>query len=162
MIRSAIRLLEEEGKVYVRHGVGTFVVTPLPHTPNSLEKRMSVPSMIKNAGLEDGEKRERIKILQPTPEWQTLLQLQEDENVLIHEPIRTANDEPVVFFKNIFGQLLKGSPGSLHLEGNILTTNLKWIRAELYASIDKEQPELVAFIYGACHDPNFLVSQVNP
>ncbi|MFC0272268.1 GntR family transcriptional regulator [Metabacillus herbersteinensis] len=119
-VRSAIRLLEEEGKVYVRHGVGTFVVNPLPYTPSSLEKLMSVTSMIKYAGLEDGEKREKIKITQPLPEWSTLLQLQGDEEVIIHERIRTANDEPVVFSKNILPQNLvnesminKGSIGSL-------------------------------------------------
>lgn len=119
-VRSAIRLLEEEGKVYVKHGVGTFVVKPLPYTPSSLEKLMSVTSMIKFAGLEDGERREKIKIIKPTPEWRALLELQENEEVMIHERIRTANDEPVVFSKNILAQNLvnekmihKGSIGSL-------------------------------------------------
>jgi len=119
-VRSAIRLLEEEGKVYVRHGVGTFVVNPLPKTPNSLEKLMSVTSMIKYAGLEDGEKRESIKVLKPTVEWQDLLQLKEGEEVIIHERIRTANEEPVVFSQNILAVSLvnkkminQGSIGSL-------------------------------------------------
>ncbi|MCM3443187.1 GntR family transcriptional regulator [Metabacillus halosaccharovorans] len=119
-VRSAIRLLEEEGKVYVRHGVGTFIVNPLPQTPNSLEKLMSVTSMITHAGLEDGEKREKIKVIKPIPEWRNLLQLTSDENVVIHERIRTADSEPVVFSKNILAQKLvnekmihKGSIGSL-------------------------------------------------
>ncbi|KAB7672577.1 GntR family transcriptional regulator [Bacillus sp. B1-b2] len=119
-VRSAIRLLEEEGKVYVKHGVGTFVVNPLPITPNSLEKLMSVTSMIKYAGLEDGEKQERIKLIQPTNEWTELLQLEDGEEVIIHERIRTANEEPVVFSQNILAETLvkqkmihQGSIGSL-------------------------------------------------
>lgn len=119
-VRSAIRLLEENGKVYVKHGVGTFVVNPLPKTPNSLEQLMSVTSMIKYAGLEDGEKREKIKLEKPTEEWRNLLQLKEDEEVIIHERIRTANDEPVVFSQNVIAESLvkkkminQGSIGSL-------------------------------------------------
>jgi len=119
-VRSAIRLLEEKGKVYVKHGVGTFVVNPLPKTPNSLEKLMSVTSMIKYAGLEDGEKRERMKVDKPTDEWINFLQLEEGEEVIIHERIRTANEEPVVFSQNILAESLvkkkminQGSIGSL-------------------------------------------------
>lgn len=119
-VRSAIRLLEEEGKVHVKHGVGTFVVNPLPQTPSSLEKLMSVTSMIKYAGLEDGERRENMTVGQANEEWASLLQLNQEEEVIVHERIRTANGEPVVFSKNILPKKLvgdtlmdKGSIGSL-------------------------------------------------
>ncbi|MDK8641795.1 GntR family transcriptional regulator [Niallia taxi] len=143
-VRSAIRLLEENGKVYVKHGVGTFVVNPLPKTPNSLEQLMSVTSMIKYAGLEDGEKREKIKLDKPTEEWKNLLQLKEDEEVIIHERIRTANDEPVVFSQNVIAESLvkkkminQGSIGSLfdYLKKNAILISLELQRKLLFPFI---------------------------
>ncbi|WP_208585575.1 GntR family transcriptional regulator [Gracilibacillus suaedae] len=107
-IRSAIKLLEQEGRVVVRHGVGTFVVNPLPSLPNSLENLMSVTSMIMHAGLEDGERREKLRTEIPTDEWKELLQLQQEEQVIVHERIRTANHEPVVFSKNVLSSNLVG------------------------------------------------------
>jgi len=43
------------------------------------------------------------------------------------------------------GKILHGRPGVLQLDTEISNEHVKWIRAELYASIDHEKPELVAF-----------------
>ncbi|SEN84459.1 GntR family transcriptional regulator [Amphibacillus marinus] len=119
-VRAAIQRLANEGKLDVKHGVGTFVVNQLPIMPNSLEKLMSITDMIKHAGLEDGEQREKLVIEQPEKDWAKQLNLLSDDEVIIHERIRTANNEPVVFSKNIIPAKLvkddiiqKGSIGSL-------------------------------------------------
>jgi len=56
--RSAVRLLEQENKLLVKHGVGTFVVNLLPEIPSSLEKLSSIGALIQAAGLEEGERQE--------------------------------------------------------------------------------------------------------
>ncbi|ALC83480.1 MULTISPECIES: GntR family transcriptional regulator [Bacillus] len=139
-VRSAIRLLEEEGKVHVKHGVGTFVVNPIPHAPSSLEKLMSVTSMIKYAGLEDGEKRENIKVERTNEEWASLLQLNHEEEVIVHERIRTADQEPVVFSKNILPKKLVGE--SLIAKGSIGSL-FQYLKEECKIDIYKAAAEIV-------------------
>ncbi|QDP41766.1 GntR family transcriptional regulator [Radiobacillus deserti] len=119
-VRSAIRLLEDEGMVHVRHGAGTFIVNPIPRTPSSLENLMSVTSMITFAGLEDGERREKLRVEPANLEWAKMFDLDPNEEVIVHERIRTANEEPVAFSKNILprklvgeGIIEQGSIGSL-------------------------------------------------
>ncbi|MGN7941022.1 CehA/McbA family metallohydrolase [Virgibacillus sp. 6R] len=43
------------------------------------------------------------------------------------------------------GERLRGSSGLFQLETEIKEKDIKWIRAELYASVENERPELVAF-----------------
>ncbi|WP_100333123.1 GntR family transcriptional regulator [Bacillus alkalisoli] len=99
--RSAVKLLEQEDKLVVKHGAGTFVVNPLPKIANSLEKLGSVTTMIQSAGLTEGEQRESIRVEPCQAEWAEALLLEEGTPVIVHKRIRTANDEPVVFSQNI-------------------------------------------------------------
>ncbi|MFC0272262.1 CehA/McbA family metallohydrolase [Metabacillus herbersteinensis] len=43
------------------------------------------------------------------------------------------------------GELAHGSPGNLSLMNECETEGIRWIRAELYASVDEEEIELIAF-----------------
>ncbi|MCT2344759.1 CehA/McbA family metallohydrolase [Bacillales bacterium AN1005] len=55
-----------------------------------------------------------------------------------------SNNAVLVIVTNT-GEILHGSPGLLQLQAEIKETDVKWIRSELYASIDNGTPELVAF-----------------
>ncbi|GAB2566802.1 GntR family transcriptional regulator [Gracilibacillus alcaliphilus] len=155
-IRSAIRLLEQAGKVVVRHGVGTFVVTPLPSLPNSLENLMSVTSMILHAGLEDGERREKLRSEVPTDEWKELLQLQQEEKVIIHERIRTANNEPIVFSKNVLSHHLVGND---ILKKETIGSLFQYLKNECNIEINKASSEIVVPLHT---DPNCQKLLIHP
>ncbi|MFC4401980.1 GntR family transcriptional regulator [Gracilibacillus xinjiangensis] len=155
-IRSAIKLLEQEGKVVVRHGVGTFVVNPLPSLPNSLENLMSVTSMIMHAGLEDGERREKLRREEPIDEWRELLQLQQKEEVIVHERIRTANNEPVVFSKNILSSKLVGND---ILNKEKIGSLFQYLKNVHNIEIDKATTEIIVPLHT---DPNCQKLLIHP
>ncbi|WP_248924149.1 GntR family transcriptional regulator [Paenibacillus hamazuiensis] len=106
--RSAVRLLEEEGKLLVKHGVGTFVIQPLPTIPSSLEKLSSVGTMIRSAELEEGESRVSLKPGGCPPEAAQALGIAPGDPVIVLERIRTANGEPVVYSINTIPRQLAG------------------------------------------------------
>ncbi|MFA9456286.1 GntR family transcriptional regulator [Halalkalibacter sp. AB-rgal2] len=107
--RSAIKLLEQEGKVNVKHGVGTFVTTPLPNIDNSLEKLTKIGELIQSAGLIEGEKKEYSDVVPATREWADYLSINEGEPIVQHERIRTANGEPVVCSLNLMPKSIVGN-----------------------------------------------------
>ncbi|WP_067838928.1 GntR family transcriptional regulator [Amphibacillus sediminis] len=155
-IRSAIKLLEQESKVFVRHGVGTFVVNPLPSLPNSLENLMSVTSMLMHAGLEDGERREKLHKEVPTDEWKELLQLKPNEDVIVHERIRTANNEPVVFSKNVLSSKLVGE----HiLNKKKIGSLFQYLKEVHQIEIDKASTEIIVPLHT---DPNCQKLLIHP
>lgn len=106
--RSAVRMLEGEGRLLVKHGVGTFVIPPLPTIPSSLEKLSSVGSMIRSALLEEGESRVSLKTEGCSAEAALALGIQPEEPVIVLERIRTANCEPVVYSINMIPQQIAG------------------------------------------------------
>ncbi|UOE94822.1 GntR family transcriptional regulator [Alkalihalobacillus sp. LMS39] len=106
--RSAVKLLESEGRVYVKHGVGTFITSPLPFIENSLEKLTRIGQLIQLAGLIEGEQKEFFDIVPATKEWAEYLSIQEGDLVVHHERIRTANGEPVVCSLNIMPKSIVG------------------------------------------------------
>ncbi|ULL18565.1 GntR family transcriptional regulator [Paenibacillus sp. H1-7] len=99
--RSAVRMLEKEGKLLVKHGVGTFVIQPLPQIPSSLEKLASIGTIIRTAQLDEGESRVSLKTEGCSPEAAQALGIRPGEPVVILERVRTASGEPVAFSINV-------------------------------------------------------------
>ena len=60
--RNVVKALEKEGKLYVKHGSGTYVSKPLPHIDSSLEILESTGKMIRNAGFRESERKEILEI----------------------------------------------------------------------------------------------------
>lgn len=106
--RSSIRLLEKEGRIIVKHGIGTFIKNPLPTIPCSLETLTKIGDLIENANLQEGDRKEFSKNVKCTPEWAEKLQIKQDSLVVFHQRIRTANNEPVVHSQNIMPKELVG------------------------------------------------------
>ncbi|TVY01888.1 GntR family transcriptional regulator [Paenibacillus cremeus] len=106
--RAAVRMLEEEGKLLVKHGVGTFVLRPLPTIPSSLEKLSSVGSMIRTAQLDEGESSVSVRIEGCSEEAAKALGIRPEDPVVVVERIRTANGEPVAFSINTIAKAWVG------------------------------------------------------
>lgn len=98
--RSAVKLLEQEGKLLVKHGIGTFVIEPLSSIASSLEKLQSMSDMIRMAGLKEGEAKETIIRCNCNREIAEALSIKEDSSIVLLERIRTANEEPVALTIN--------------------------------------------------------------
>ncbi|GGG81913.1 GntR family transcriptional regulator [Paenibacillus radicis (ex Gao et al. 2016)] len=107
-LRAALKLLEQEGKLLVKHGVGTFVIQPLPIIPSRLEMLQSIGTMIKVAGLNEEENKEMIGEVRCSKEWADALNIEENSTVIKLERIRYADGEPVAYSINILPKELVG------------------------------------------------------
>lgn len=107
--RSATKLLEEDGKIFIKRGVGTFITSSLNTIPNSLDRLTSITEIIKGAGMKEGEKLEKVKTIRCDEEYAEYLNINEGDPVIHHERIRTAEDEPIVYSINIIPKSIVGS-----------------------------------------------------
>ncbi|REK75593.1 GntR family transcriptional regulator [Paenibacillus paeoniae] len=107
-LRAAIKLLEQEGKLFVKHGSGTFVIKPLPTIPSRLEMLQSTGTMIKLAGLTEDESKEEIGEVACTREWAAALHIAEGDPVVKIERVRYADGEAVAYSINIIPKELVG------------------------------------------------------
>ncbi|KYG35000.1 GntR family transcriptional regulator [Alkalihalobacillus trypoxylicola] len=95
-LREALRLLEEEGIVIRRHGVGTFVHTK-PIFSAGIEELQSVTDMISNANMTPGTIFLSSAVKEASDEDRTRFNMEELKEVLEIERVRTADQIPVVY-----------------------------------------------------------------
>ncbi|MCU6796428.1 GntR family transcriptional regulator [Paenibacillus sp. WQ 127069] len=100
-VRSAMKQLEQEGKLDVRKGVGRFVRQPLSSIASSIDRFSSTEEIIRSAGLVEGQLEQFIRTEPCKEEWASLLKIPAGSPVIINERTRTANDEPVAHNINI-------------------------------------------------------------
>ena len=109
-LREALKMLQREGVLISRNGVGTYVNERSAIIENPLSKLQSLGEMIKNAGYKESESNVVIYTREPEPEWKE--KLQTDEEVVVMERIRTADGNDVAFYYNI----LPGSIAGAHFD----------------------------------------------
>lgn len=106
-IREAVRGLVEAGYLVRRHGTGTFV-TALPRHRHTLNANLSYTAMIRDAGLEPGNKLIRQLVRPATDEEAGALAIEPGALVLFVERIRTADGRPVVYSTDRISKALLG------------------------------------------------------
>lgn len=106
-LREALKMLQREGTLISRNGVGTYVNDRPSAILNPLNKLRSLGEMIKNVGYKESETDVKIYTQAAEPEWRE--KLQTVEPVVILERIRTADDQKVAFYYNIFPQEIAGT-----------------------------------------------------
>ncbi|MDQ0206283.1 GntR family transcriptional regulator [Alkalicoccobacillus murimartini] len=95
-LREALRLLEDEGLLVRRHGVGTFV-NAKPMLSAGIEELSSVTDMIKKANMEPGTIFLSDSVQEATEQDQELFKQRDLDQVFQVERLRTADDVPVVY-----------------------------------------------------------------
>jgi GntR family transcriptional regulator len=96
-LREALRVLEKEGKIIKSQGVGTFVSKPIPCFKRGIEELFSVTDTIKNEGFIPGTNGLKIEIEKVDKQLALKMNINENEEILKLQRIRTADDKPVVF-----------------------------------------------------------------
>jgi GntR family transcriptional regulator len=98
-IREALTMLEREGIVIRRHGVGTFVNRNLPGVPLSFSEVVEFEDLIRR---EDYQAEVRISRMAVETAGSTvpLLQLDPTDEIFIVEKIFLADDNPVIWCRN--------------------------------------------------------------
>jgi len=95
VVREALRVLEDDGLVSRRHGVGTFVRNH-PILKN-LNFNFGITEMIESAGLKSGTSHLAIKKENADKEKAEQLRVEPGTPLLTVERVRTADGRPVVF-----------------------------------------------------------------
>jgi GntR family transcriptional regulator len=103
-LREAIRLLEEEGIIVRRHGVGTFVARAEPVIESGLEVLESIERLAQRLGLSTSMPEASIHERVATPKELRALALQGDEPVTEVTRVITANGERVAYLVDVVPQ----------------------------------------------------------
>lgn len=107
-LREAIKMLQKEGVLISKNGVGTYVNNRPDFIVHPLSKLQSLGEMIKNEGYSESESGVKIYKRNPEKEWQEKLLISDLEEVTVLERTRTADAHKVAFYYNIFPQKLAG------------------------------------------------------
>lgn len=99
-------MLQKEGALISKNGVGTYINKPKTFIENPLNKLQSVGDMIRNAGYQESEAEVKIYSRDAEQEWKDQLLI--DEKVVVIERIRTANGKSVAFYYNILPESIAG------------------------------------------------------
>ena len=94
-LREALRLLEEQGLIIRRRGLGTYVTKRL--MVNDISNNFGITQMITQAGLTPGTSLFEIRIEEAASTVAKALELEEGAPVLVMERVRTADGVPVVW-----------------------------------------------------------------
>lgn len=106
-LREALKVLQREGVLVSKNGVGTYINNKIALIENPLSKLQSLGSMIKNAGYKESESNVKIHTIEAKPEWKEKLNI--DEEVVVLERSRTADEKVVAFYYNIIPKSIAGN-----------------------------------------------------
>lgn len=106
VVREALRLLEDDGLITRRHGVGTFV---RKHSIlQNLNFNFGTTEMIRLAGMSPGTAEAHVQLTAAAVEVADALNLPLGAPVVVIERIRTADHKPVVYSLDYLPQALTG------------------------------------------------------
>jgi GntR family transcriptional regulator len=126
-LREALRLLEEEGVITRRHGVGTFVAAPRPVLEGGLEVLESLERMAERHGLHTHMGECNIEARSATPRELRGLALDKVAEVTVVTRVIMAGEERVAFLTDIV-------PGSF-LRADELQSSGEGIRERFNGSV---------------------------
>jgi len=110
-IRSALTILEQNGFIQKRWGVGTFISKD-PPAYNNLSINSGVTQLIRSSGAEPGFVEFLITIRPASEHVAGRLSLEPGDPVVVLERVRLANDRRVVFSLDIIAQKLFENKGN--------------------------------------------------
>ena len=104
-LREALRILEKEGKVNRRQGVGTFITEQVALLKSGIGELSSNTETIETMGLKAGTADLRLELGQVDETIGEKFAEEESEELGIIQRTRTANDEVVVYCKDYLPQV---------------------------------------------------------
>ena len=102
-IRVALNILKQQGFIWRRQGVGTFV-TKQPELMNRLDMNLGVTDLIESFGLTPGSRKIEITLEPASKNLAEKLGISLGNNVVCIQRIRTANNKIVAATRDIFPQ----------------------------------------------------------
>ena len=115
-MREAIGLLEKEGLLIKRHGVGTFITNRNQIIKGGLERLTGIKEFVETQGLQFDSKIIRFEYTDCEPGIREKLDLESGERVLILETVKYASRLPVALCLDIIPEKFAGEaePEKIH------------------------------------------------
>jgi GntR family transcriptional regulator len=101
-LREALRILEEQRLIRKRRGLGTFVMERA--IVKDMSQNFGITEMISQAGLTPGTRDFDIYLEPSSKTIAAKLDISNDSTMIVIDRIRTANDKPVVWTRDIMPQ----------------------------------------------------------
>lgn len=102
-VREAYKMLEQEGLIEVRPGIGRFVLSNVQRQiRGSVNNFRSMSDYLTSAGHEPITKVVEVSVRRPTETEAEMLSLAANDTVAEIERLRFSNDEPIVHSVNVF------------------------------------------------------------
>ena len=116
-LREALRILEEQRFIRKRRGLGTFVMERA--ILKDMSQNFGITEMISQAGYKPGTRDFKIYVEKTSKTVAEKLSISEDAMIVVIERVRTANQTPIVWTRDIMPQdYLDGwMPSSTNLNG---------------------------------------------
>lgn len=116
-LREALRILEEQRFIRKRRGLGTFVMERA--IVKDMSQNFGITEMISQAGYTAGTRDFKISTEKASKSLAEKLNLPDESITVVIERVRTANDIPIVFTRDIMPQEALGGwmPTSENLNG---------------------------------------------
>jgi GntR family transcriptional regulator len=132
-VRQAIAVLEQEGLVARRQGLGTFVMSSVVELPDLLNVNHGITEMIASAGQTPGTSKTTVSHALADPSVAERLSIPEGADVMVVERSRTADGRPVAVTRDYFGVEALSSAGvdAAALDDFVATQD------SLYAALDQ-------------------------
>lgn len=108
-LRETLRVLEKEGKVNRRQGIGTFITEKVGLFKSGIEELTSITQTIEAMGLEAGTIDLELSYEKKAPDLAKEFDLSSDDNMIVVHRTRTANQKPVAYCEDYFPQKLLSS-----------------------------------------------------
>jgi GntR family transcriptional regulator len=99
-VRQAISVLEQEGMLVRRHGLGTFVMSDVVGLSNILNANGGIGDMIRSAGMVPGTKRTLVRTATASQRDASKLNIDVGAVVAVVERTRTADGRPVALTRD--------------------------------------------------------------
>lgn len=112
-LREALRILENEGMIRRKHGVGSFVQRKVSPIQGGIEELASISQLIRSLGMEPGTS--SLELREETLDQQLAVKLSAPvgARVLTFDRVRTANGDPVVYgLDRVLAEFLPNSPSA--------------------------------------------------
>ena len=107
-LREALHILEEEGVIVRRHGIGTFIREEVRLARNPLEVNFGVSEIIESMGLRAGVAELQIVRDKANSYISERLKIDKGSPIVILKRVRTADEKPIVYGTDIFPETALG------------------------------------------------------
>jgi len=107
-LRAALRLLENEGAIVTRHGLGTFIRNGMSFVRNPLEISFGVTRIIESMGLRPGTAKLEIIHDKASGTMSEKLRLDPGSPIVILKRVRTADEKPLVYTIDVISEAILG------------------------------------------------------